>query len=61
MSDPRNSDTCRRASDLGRRELLAYAATFGTAFLARQGLVQAEDAEPAERRSSARRPAAATR
>jgi hexulose-6-phosphate isomerase len=42
MSEPRQAD-------LGRRELLAYAATFGTAFLARQGLVRGEDAEPAEK------------
>ena len=36
----------RPASDLGRRELLGYAAAFGTAFLARQGLVAGEEAEP---------------
>lgn len=34
------------AADLGRRELLTCAAAFGTAFLARQGLVRAEEATP---------------
>ena len=38
-----------QASDLGRRELLTYAAAFGTAFLARQGLVAGEDAKPSAR------------
>ena len=58
MSDSRDSDISPRAADLGRRELLAYAATFGTAFLARQGLVQAEEPEAGEKavvRSSPRR------
>jgi len=36
-----------RASELGRRELLAYTATFGAAFLARQGLAQADEQRPA--------------
>ena len=40
--------TLRRERRTWGGELLAYAATFGTAFLARQGLVRAEDAEPAE-------------
>ena len=44
-----------QASDLGRRELLTYAAAFGTAFLARQGLVAGEEAKPSAQRRPARR------
>jgi hexulose-6-phosphate isomerase len=46
MSKTPHSASPSRSSDLGRRELLAYTAAFGTAFLARQGLVTGE--EPSE-------------
>lgn len=44
------------ASDLGRRELLACAAAFGSAFLARQGLVAGEENSPAARPSETAAP-----
>jgi hexulose-6-phosphate isomerase len=48
MTAKKTSAADRPASVLGRRELLTYSAAFGTAFLARQGLVQAADeGEPA--------------
>jgi hexulose-6-phosphate isomerase len=48
----------RPSSVLGRRELLAYSAAFGTAFLARQGILQADDGSetaPVQRAKAARR------
>jgi len=48
-------NSAAQASDLGRRELLTYAAAFGTAFLARQGLVAGEEAQPSARPASRRK------
>jgi hexulose-6-phosphate isomerase len=56
--DPQRKSTesaSASSADVGRREMLAYAAAFGTAFLARQGLL--EGAEPA--RSAEPQPALA--
>ena len=47
MSRPTRHDSDSIDSALGRRELLAYTAAFGTTFLAAQGLVKADDKEPA--------------
>jgi hexulose-6-phosphate isomerase len=43
---------------LGRRELLAYTAAFGSTFLAGQGLVRAEDAAETQPRAPRSKPAA---
>jgi L-ribulose-5-phosphate 3-epimerase len=60
MSTDRNEDSGRAPDvSLGRRELLAYTAAFGTAFLAGQGLVKpaaAEDKQPTESRPAKARP-----
>jgi len=53
MSD--HERTSSAGSPLGRRELLAYTAAFGSAFLAGQGLVAAED-QPAERTAAKSKP-----
>lgn len=49
-----------RAGDLDRRELLAYTAAFGSAFLAAQGLARADD-PPSSRRAQPQRAGTAPR
>ncbi|MEK6235935.1 MAG: sugar phosphate isomerase/epimerase [Planctomycetales bacterium] len=45
MSEDRDQQDSRDSANLGRRELLAYSAYFGSAFLAAQGLASSADAK----------------
>jgi hexulose-6-phosphate isomerase len=57
MSEPNRSEMDACESPLGRRELLALTAAFGTTFLARQGLVRGAEKSSSEKRSEPSRTA----